>query len=262
MAKYANLMRYELKNILKDSMTKVMLIYPLFIIVVSSFIMPVVLERFGGDTAGTYIAALVIIVVFASIAPFITAALLGFNLLDNRDDNTLDTIRVTPMSLKGYITFKSIYAYVLAVNASFLVIFATKHLSGDGYTFMGVNIFDNFTTGAIIVYAFVAGLFTPAFGLLLSALAKNKIEGFAYMKSAGMIIVLPALVVIETMQDAKQYILGIVPIFWPVKGLMTSAELLEHSSNLPVWLYMVIGTVYTGVLIGVFYKVFDRKLQE
>lgn len=261
MFKYLRLLKYELKNILSDSMSKVMLIYPIFIIIVGAYFLPILLERFGDDTPGTQVAALVMIIFFASIAPFITAAMLGFNLLDNRDDNTIDTIRVTPISLRGYITFKSIYAYILSVNASFFVMFGTKHLSGDGYTVMGINLFDNFTAGWIFIYAVVAGLFTPLFGLLLSAFAKNKIEGFAFMKASGMIIIVPALAVIETMQDAKQYFLGIIPIFWPVKGLMTSADLLVHSSNLDVWLYMVIGILYMIVLIIIFYKIFDRKLQ-
>ncbi len=261
MAKYSKLLKYELKNIMRDSMTKVLLVYPVFILIVTSYVLPIVLDRFGGDTPETIVASLVMIIIFASIAPFITAAMLGFSILDNRDDNTLDTIRVTPMSLKGYVVFKSIYAYVLSVNASFLIMFGTKHLSGDGYTIMGVNLFDNFTAGNLFIYALVSGLFTPAFALLLSALAKNKIEGFAFMKGTGMIVIVPALAVIETMQDAKQYILGIVPIFWPVKGLMTSADLLTHPSNLPFVLYMVIGTLYMGVLILIFYKLFDRKLQ-
>ena len=261
MTKYLRLLQYELKNILRDSMTKILLVYPILIIVIGSFILPRLLDQFGGETSGTRVAALIMIILFASIAPFLTAALLGFNLLDNRDDNSLDTIRVTPISLKGYIIFKSIYAYVLSVNASFFVIFGTKHLSGDGYTIMGQNLFDEFTAGYIFVYALVAGLFTPVFALLLAAFSKNKIEGFAFMKSAGMIIVLPALLVIERMQDVKQYILGIVPIFWPVKGLLTSANLFEHSSNLPVWLYMLVGTLYMTILIRLFYRIFETRIQ-
>ncbi|MFU8786146.1 MAG: hypothetical protein ACNA7U_02785 [Candidatus Izemoplasmataceae bacterium] len=262
MRKYIKMLSFEFKNISRDKITVVMLVYPLLVIAMGAYIMPLLLTEFGGDTPGTQIAGLVMIIIFAALGPFITAALLGFNLLDNRDDNTLDTIRVTPISLKGYITFKAVYAYILSVNASFWTIFATKHLSGDAYTFMGVDLFKDFTLGLIIVYSFIAGLFTPLFGLFLSAVAKNKIEGFAYMKTSGMIALLPALVVINTMQDWKQYFLGLTPIFWPVKGLMTGASLLDHSHNLPTWGYFIIGVIYMGVLIVTAYKVFERKIQN
>ena len=262
MEKYLRLLKYELKNMTQDSMSRILIAYPIIIVIVSSYVIPRVFDQFGGDTSSNYIAALVLVIIFASIAPFITAALLGFSLLDNKDDNTLDTIRVTPISLKGYVIFKSIYAYILAVLASFLVVYGTKVLSGDSYTFMGVNLFESFSFSSVLLYALVAGLFTPVFAYLLAALAKNKIEGFAYMKSAGMIVIVPALVVIETMQDAKQYLLGIIPIFWPVKGLMTSAELLDHPSNLPFWGYGIIGSIYMILLMILFYKTFDSKIQN
>lgn len=262
MRRYLNLLKFELKNILQDSMTVVLLIYPLLIIGIGSFVLPVLLDRYGGDTPGTRTAGLVMIVIFATIAPFITAALLGFGLLDNRDENTLDTIRVTPLSLKGYILFKSVYAYILSVNASFFAIMGTKWLSGDGYTIMGINLFAKFSVGVVFIYALVGGLFTPVFGLFLAAVAKNKIEGFAYMKTAGMIVIVPALIVLEAMQDIRQYLLGIIPIFWPVKGLMKMTELIENPADLPAWLYPVLGTLYMTVLIGLCYRFFEKKIQN
>lgn len=267
MKRALKLFRYELKNIIRDSMTIVMLVYPIMLIIVGSFLLPLLLDRFGGETQGTMVAGIVMIILFASIAPFVSAALLGFLLLDNKDENTLDTIRVTPMSLSGYVRFKTVYAYILGVNAAFWVIMGTKWLSGDGYTFSvpgigTVDLFENFTIPWVLVYALVAGLFTPVFALIMASLANNKIEGFAYMKFSGIIILIPALVVIETMQDAKQYLLGIVPLFWPVKGLMTAAELLEHEHNLPPILYLIIGAVFMIGLTALAYRHFVNTLEK
>lgn len=261
MKKYLKMLKFELKSITRDKITTVMLVYPAMIVVIGAYVLPLILDRFGGDTAGTQIAAIVMIIIFAALGPFINAALLGFSLLDNRDDNTLDTIRVTPISLRGYVTFKSVYAYILSVNASFWIIFLTDRLSQDAYVFMGVDLFKDFTVLLILVYALIAGMFTPLFGLFLSAVAKNKIEGFAYMKSSGIIAMLPALVVINTMQDFKQYFLGITPIFWPLKGLMTGGGLLEHEANLPTVLYFIIGFIYMSALTLISYKVFENKVQ-
>ena len=260
MAKYLNMLSYEFKNIVRDRMTLVLLIYPLLIIAMGAYIIPVLIDNYA-DGQAKLTATLVVIILFSSIAPLITGAMLGFNLLDHKDENSLNTIRVTPLSLSGYIIFKSVYAYILSFIASFFSVFGVKHLSGDGYTVGGVNLWDTFAWNDILVYALVASLFTPLFALFLSAVAKNKIEGFAYMKSSGIFMLLPILVIIETMQDCKQYLLGVFPIFWPVKGLLVEIDMLEHVHNLPGPLYHLVGVVYMLCLTVLAYKVFESKNQ-
>ncbi len=262
MRKYIKLLKYELKNLIRDKMTLVMLVYPLMLMLVGAFVIPTVVDQFGEGGEGQRIASLVIIVVFAAIAPFIGSALLGFSLLDNRDENTLDTIRVTPISLRGYITFKCIYAYILGANGTFWIIYGTRLLAGDGYTVGGMDLFEPFTVGVVLTYALTASLFIPVFALLLSAFAKNKIEGFAYMKGSGMIIMLPVLTILNALQDWKQYFLGVMPTFWPIKGMLVQTGLLEHSDNLPYIGYIIVGVMYKIVLIILMYKVFEKKVQN
>ncbi len=260
MSKYMKLLLYEFKNIIREKMTLIMLVYPLFMIVLGSFVIPILINNYGTDASGQELASLIIIIVFANIAPFVTAAMLGFNLLDHRDENTLDTIRVTPLSLRGYVIFKTIYSYIISVNASFWSIQGVKLLSGDNYTFNGVNLWELFSLSDIFLYALVAALFTPVFAMVLAAFSKNKIEGFAFMKTAGMLTLVPALIVLETMQDYKQYILGILPSFWPTKGLLVSADLLDHAHNISFWMYMLIGVIYSCFLIVVSYRYFESRL--
>lgn len=260
MRRYTSLLRYELKNIVRDNMTLIMLLYPLILIVIGAFVLPVLIENYGDDPAGQWMAALVVVIVLANVAPFAGAAMLGFSLLDHRDENTLDTIRVTSVSLGGYILFKTVYSSVLSANAAFWSIYGVKLLSGDRYAFGGVNLFDSFSVPSLIAYAVVAGLFTPVFALLLAALANNKIEGFAYMKSAGIIVLMPAVLVLDAMQDFKQYFIGVVPTFWPTKGLLVDAQLLNHAHNLSFPLYLMIGVLYCGLLSLGTYRIFKRRL--
>lgn len=260
MDKYMSMLAYEFKNIIRDRMTLVLLVYPLLIIAIGAYIIPVLIDNYASGE-GKLTATLVVIIVFSSIAPLITGAMLGFNLLDHKDENSLNTLRVTPLSLRGYILFKSVYTYTLSFIASFFSVFGVKHLSGEGYSVGGMNLWDMFGWGDILIYALVASLFTPLFGLFLSAVAKNKIEGFAYMKSSGIFMLLPVLVIIETMQNWKQYLLGIFPIFWPVKGLLVEIEMLEHSHNLPGPVYHLVGAIYMVGLILLAYRVFEQKNQ-
>ncbi len=261
MKKYGEMFLYEMKNIVRDSMTMILIVYPLIIVIIGAYILPLVLEQFGDGGPTTSVASLVIMLVFASLAPFITGALLGFNILDHRDENTLNTIRVTPLSLKGYMRFKSVYAYGLSVMASFLTVYGVKVLSGDRYAVNGFNVFDQLDVGMVAIYALVAGLFAPLFGIFLGAVGKNKIEGFAYMKSFGIFAVMPGLLGLSAFQDWKQYLLGVIPTFWPVKGLMVHASLLNNTSDLPVWGYHSIGVVLMVTLTIISYRYFEAKVQ-
>ncbi len=262
MMKYIKLLRFELKNIIREPMTMIMLLYPLLMIGIGAFVIPTLIGNYADSQPNQELVSLVVIVVFSNIAPFVTAAMLGFNLLDHKDENTLDTIRVTPLSLRGYVTFKAFYAYLISVNASFWSLQGTKLLSGDNYTFGGVNLWELFELHHILIYALVAGLFTPVFGLILSAFARNKIEGFAFMKISGIIALLPVLIVLEGMQDFKQYFLGVFPTFWSTKGLMVSSDLLSHQHNISVVLYMIIGIGYSLTLTILSYHIFENRLNN
>ena len=261
MYKYLEMLKYELKNIIRDKMTLMMLLYPLLIISIGSYILPTLIDNYGETESGQEMATLIIIIILANIGPFITAAMLGFNLINHRDENTLDTIRVTPLSLKGYVLFKTIYAYIISANASFWALYGVKLLSGDNYTFYGINLWDQFTLGNILIFALVAALFTPVFAMILASLSKNKIEGFAYMKTTGMLTILPAVLVLDTMQDYKQYFIGFLPTFWPMKGLLSQAELLVHAHNISYGAYMLIGIVYALFLTVLAFRWFDHQVQ-
>ncbi len=260
MNKYARLLVYELKTIIREKMTLILLIYPLFMLLIGAFLIPGLIDNYGETAAGQEMASLIVIIIFAAIAPFVGSSLLGFSLLDHKDENTLDTIRVTPLSLKGYVLFKTAYVYVLTANAAFWTLFGVKHLSGDAYTFHGVNLWDFFSAGDIAVFALVAAAFTPVFAFFLAAISKNKIEGFAYMKVFGVVAIMPAIIALEPLQDFRQYFLGIWPLFWPTKGLLVDVGLLEHAHNLHAFWYMAIGIVYPLALSLLLFGFFERNL--
>lgn len=262
MGRYFRLLKFEFRHIVRDSMTQIMLVYPIMIMLVGAYLLPFILNEFGDADAGQYTASVVIVLVLGSLAPFIGGAMFGFLLLDHRDENTLISIQVTPTSLSGYLGFKATYIYLLSVLSSVIVLTGVKGLSGDGYTVMGLNVWDGFTFLSILGYALVAAWLAPIFGLLLASLGKNKIEGFAYMKTLGVFALLPVLVVLEPLQDARQYLLGIMPSFWPLKGLMVDAGLLANRANLSFGVYLLIGLLWSLAVFVFFLRLFYHKVQE
>lgn len=256
-----SLMRYEMKNITRDKMTLTMLVYPIIMVGFGAYLIPLILDQFnlGENLAGT---VLIIMIVLASLAPMLAGAMLGFLLLDHKDENTLISLRVTPVSLLDYLRFKSVYTVLLSLVSSLLIVLGVRYLSGDAYTVMGFNPWAEINLLNAFLFSAVSALFAPTFGLLIATLGANKIEGFAYLKTLGILILIPALVTLEALQGAAQYFLGIVPTFWPVKGLLEGASILPNDANLPAILYSLFGLVYLGALLAVLTRQFIRSIQS
>lgn len=266
MNKYLRLLTYEFKTIVRDPLNLFMLIYPLFMLGLIGWLLPVSLLKGGlTQTSPAYaITMMITFVVIVAIGGFVGGALLGFSLLENKDERTINSIAVTPISISGYVIFKSIYIYVLSVLGNLFLIFGIKWWASGAYSFTFGSLtfgFDNLDYGEIIVFSFVSSLLVPAIGTLIASIAKNKIEGFAFMKSGGIIFMIPALVLLNAFADWKQYILGLAPNFWPVKALLNAAMNTQGADDLPFWAYMTIGGIYMAALAVFSIIAFSRKHQ-
>lgn len=102
----------------------------------------------------------------------------GFMLLDERDDDTLTALRVTPASLQGFTFYRLLTGFALSV----LYILVTTPPTGL------LSLAD---TLRAVPAAFLASLFAPLTAMLLGALASNKVEGFAVMKGFGLLMMGP-----------------------------------------------------------------------
>ncbi len=264
MKKYLRLLSYEMKTIVRDPMNFFMLIYPVFMLVLIGWLLPLGLNRGGlGNTNPAYsITMMITFVVVISIGGYIAGALLGFSLLENKDEKTINSIAVTPVSVTGYIIFKTIYSYVLSVLGNLFLILGIKWWAAEAYSFTFASMtfgFDNLTYGHIISFSLVASLLVPAIGALIASIAKNKIEGFAFMKSGGLLVMIPALVLLDAFSDWKQYLLGVTPNFWPVKALLNAALNTTGADDLPYWGYLLIGGIYMSLLAVFSIYAFAKK---
>jgi len=265
MKKYLSLIKYEMKNLIKDLMNLFMLIYPFLMLFICGYLLPAIVAR--TSEAGSNSQAVTMLIAFVltlSIGGFMMGAMLGFALLDNRDENILLNIAVSPVTVSGYATFKIIYTYILAVVSNLVMVGGLKLIASDAYTvtYGGVQIglLDALNFGYILIFSLVSALIVPFVAMILAAVAKNKIEGFALVKGGGLIVMLPMLILLDTFQDAKQYIFGIFPNFWPLKALLNLTLNSTSNANLDFWLYMLIGTIYP-IALGYFaLKVFLKKL--
>ncbi|WP_025725562.1 hypothetical protein [Acholeplasma granularum] len=265
MKKYLSLVKYEFKTIVKDLMNLFILLYPILMLFICGFLLPAIVEKTAGlDSNVAAITLLIGFVILISIGGFMMGAMLGFSLLDNRDENTLINIAASPVTVSGYATFKIIYTYILAILGNVFMVGGLKLLASESYVVnyggITIGLLDNLTYGHIIIFSIVSGLIVPFVALALGALAKNKIEGFAMIKGGGLFVMIPMLILLESFQDAKQYIFGIFPNFWTMKAILNLSLGTENAMNMDFWLYMLIGAIYPIILGIIALKMFVKKL--
>lgn len=262
MQKYFPLLRYEAKTIVRDPINLYMCTYPVMVLLLSCWVFPMIFESMD-PVKGTMlkVSMFVLLIVVLAFGPFFLAALAAFLLLDHKDENTLHTLSVTPLGAGGYLRFKMVYIYVMAVVGDVAVLLGTKLLVGDKYAVMGVSFFGNIGVAHIVAFAAVNALFAPALGLLQGALARNKVEGFAMIKGTGIFALVPALMALEAFQGRLQYVLGIFPNFWAIRAMLVKFMPVALDGNLSFPVYLLIGAVYNAAVLIVSYRLFLRRAE-
>lgn len=257
-----SLLKYEAKTIIRDPINIYMLAFPAIILALSAFVFPMIFDSIDPMKGVMLkITMLLLIIIILTFGPFFLAIMATFLLLEHKDEHTLTTIAVTPVGTSGYLKFKLTYTYLMSVVGIIIVLGGTKLLAGDKYSIMGVSFFGSTSPAHIISFAFVSGLSTPALALLQGSLAKNKVEGFAMIKGTGILALVPALMVLETFQGKLQYLLGLFPNFWAIKGMLVNFMPMADSSDLSFPVYLLIGCVYNLILLAVAYRLFLKKAE-
>ena len=193
----------DLRNIWRDTLLLWMALMPFVFALLFRYLIPWVREsllaQFGFDLAPYYV--LLMSYAFVVGIPVLFGVVIGFLLLDERDDHTLTALQVTPMSLNNYLAYR--VSLPMLVSAVLTVV--TYPIAG----MLPLPIL------AITAIAIVAAPLAPIFALVLAAFAQNKVQGFAVMKGLGGILMIP--LVAYFVDSGWQWIFGLIPTFWPLK---------------------------------------------
>jgi fluoroquinolone transport system permease protein len=127
--------------------------------------------------------------------------IVSFLLLDEKDNQLFPAIKVTPVSLSGF----------LLTRIAFMVVLGFFFSS----TFLMFNGILSIPWLEILLLSLLSALNVPILILLISALAKNKVEGMTLLKVANVVIFIPA--ALFFVSNSWIYVLGIFPAFWVYK---------------------------------------------
>jgi len=254
------LLSFELKNMFKDPMHLFLLAYPLVMISLLGYVLPATLFQAGLTTTSIEYALtmLISLVLVLSISGFISGSLLGFSLLENKDEQTIKPLSVTPLGMVTYTTFKTIYTTIIGVFSNLAMLGGIALLVPEVFS----STDNDFAFGIsqipplqIVIFSIVTSFMTPTIGALIAVFAKNKIEGFALVKFGGIIFLIPMLLLLDVFQTGWQYVLGILPNFWPVKAFLNLATQQQGPADLSYTWYMLIGTtmMFVTATLSIYY---------
>lgn len=233
----------DARNIRRDDLLRWIIFAPVAMALLIRFLFPIVLVRVGEilqfDLMPYYEPVTSFMIIL--LTPYLAGLVIGFLLLDQRDDGTLTALQVTPLSLNGYL----LYRLTMPMLLSMVMTLVAAPLSGV------VNI----GFGRLVLTAVCAAPFAPIFALLLASLAQNKVQGFAITKVAGIILVPPLLAYFITAPWTM--ILGIFPTYWPAMTLWSA-----QADESIFWFYWGFGLIYQFAVLFLLTRRFNKVMRQ
>lgn len=232
----------DIRNVLRDPLLRWMVFLPLAIGALIRWGVPILSNylaaKFQFDLVPYYqllTSALLLLM------PGICGMIIGFLLLDQRDDQTLTALQVTPLRLTGYLIYRISLPMVLSFILT-LLLFPIVALV-------------EMTFSSLLLVTLMALPFAPMYALFLATFAVNKVQGFALTKAVGIIIWPP--VFAYFIDSGWELAFAIFPTYWPMKFFW----LLDESGG-NMWIYFIFGILYQILLLWVLLKRFNRVMHR
>ncbi|MCY3414432.1 MAG: ABC transporter [Candidatus Heimdallarchaeota archaeon] len=198
------------KNIQRDPMLKWFILLPFLLAIVLRLLFPLVqmgLDQIPFDLSPYY--DLIISLYMVLMIPMLLGVIVGFMLLDEKDEQTLLALQVSPLSIQRYIMYRVFTPMLL----SYPMLLITIPIVGD-YT--SIKFID------LMLVSILGALWAPFLGLILSVFANNKVEGFAIMKLLGGAFVLPLAAFF--VPQPWDLVFVFFPSYWPMKAFLLAAN--------------------------------------
>lgn len=235
--------RNDAHNLIRDAFLAYILVMPYALALLAPLLLPILTawlqDRFAFDAVPYY--PLVVGFMFVLQAPMMFGIVIGLMMLDERDEDTLTALRVTPFPLTHYALYRM--ALAAAMGVAFVLV-ATPL----------TRIMPLALWPATVPIAVCAGLLGAASALTLATFAGNKVEGIALMKGIGIFLVGP--LVAYFIPSEWQLLLGVLPSYWPVKAFWAAW------AGGPFWPYVLVGFAYLGGLCMWLMGRFRKRIEE
>lgn len=209
--------RNDVKVIGRDSFMVMMLAYIFVMAVILRFLLPwmdnyliensILPNESFTDPLSAYFPMLVAYFTIY-LGAVLIGVIFGFMLLDEKDDNTLKAMLVTPISLNQYVVYRiSVPTVIAAFGVISTVLIINQAL---------------IPWWQLIAIALGASLTAPIATLFFAVTAENKVQGFAMSKFvgvSGMVFFIGWFIA-----EPWQWLFGLFPPFWIAKAYWMALE--------------------------------------
>ena len=233
----------DVQNIRRDPLLKWITILPLLMALLSRSLLPMILQQASTlmdfDLLPYYRPLMAYTLLI--LTPMLTGMVIGFLLLDQRDDHTLSALQVTPLTLNGYLVYRLVTPSLASVVVTFIILPVSGLAPLSLPDLAGV--------------ALSGGLLSCLYALFIAAFASNKVQGFAITKISGSILLPP--VVAFFIPAGWRVIFGIIPTYWPgmlLWGLMDGQP--------AAWINLPMGLVVQGLLLWLLLKRYNHVMKR
>lgn len=197
--RFAFLALADLRQARRDPMLEVLLYVPILLLVLLRFGLPplqkALLQYTGFDLALHYPFVFSMVPL---LMPLMVGMVVGFILLDERDENILAAIAVTSLSRSAYLAYKTLLPLLYSSLFSYL----SLHLAGQ-------SLFPLLSSAPGVM---AASLMAPCIAFFLAAYAENKVTGLVLAKASGLLLVFP--VIAYLLPEQWAYLMAPAPTFW------------------------------------------------
>lgn len=206
MKKILAVFQNDLKNITRELMLIYIMFIPVLFAILIRYGVPILREEFleKFDLINYYP---LITGYYILLVPVLIGIVAGFLVLDERDEGIVQVLILTPLSKKGYLIYRIFMPMLISL---FYILILTPVL---GLVAVSIR--------SLIILGLLSMLESPITALFLTAFAGNKVEGLAFSKGLGLLMLLPLLRFIKS----KWTILAaLIPFYWPVQGFLVIGE--------------------------------------
>jgi fluoroquinolone transport system permease protein len=234
--------RTDLRQVRRDSFLRWLVLMPFGYALLLRFGGPALAEQFAGRIDIPAFYPLAVSYVLVEMVPILIGVMVGFLLLDERDEQTLQALLVSPLPLRLYLAYKVAAPMLLSVVLTVLVVPLSGLVSIGPW--------------ALLVIALAAAVSAPVVGLFIVAFAENKVQGFAQLKILGSVAIVP--VAAYFVAEPWQYLFGVIfPPYWALKSFWLAA------AGDPRYLFFaVIGVLANGALLWLLVRRFDTVIHR
>lgn len=233
--------RNDIRLVSRDQLTFGLLIYPVINLLLLRYaarpLATWALARYEVDLVPYFPLAVSFMLVL--MAPMFLGMILGLLLVEERADDTLTALRVTPLAVGQLVGYRLVLGWLTAA----LMLLAFVPLTG----LVAIPWWQLF------LLSISAALFAPVCTLLFFMLASDKVQAFAVLKGLAILNIVPLAAFFTPLP--WQYLFTIHPIFGAVKGFWLAAD----GSGGAAALHLFMALVYNGVITAVLQRRVNRQ---